>query len=77
MNRACAELKERIGINSDWPPGCSRSGSRIIINGEKHVWHHQPRKGHLELIPQKLHNASQADPGTKHAGMALWWMKFD
>ncbi|MCA9039539.1 MAG: hypothetical protein KDA65_04250, partial [Planctomycetaceae bacterium] len=73
MRKANDELR-KDGL----PPGWRIDREHVIIHGVTHVWHHDAKKGRLQLISKELHDAAQGkgfDTGTgpgNHVGLALW-----
>ena len=72
LRAATAELKSRNG--GALPNGyVSANGNRAIdINGVRHTWHHDVKKGRMQLVPQELHQQT-TQGGWNHVGQASWY----
>ncbi len=57
------------------PNGYTDLGNgQISVDGVIHTWHHDHKKGVMQLIPTELHQNSQNSDfgGGTHIGMSLW-----
>jgi hypothetical protein len=72
---ATSKLKSDIAQGKLSGRGYTFDGNQVSINSVKMTWHHDIKKGRMQLVTTELHEATQKNGlgGFKHIGMAYWW----
>ena len=72
LSDATREVEKRNGgsLPSGWVR--ANSGRNIDINGVRHTWHHDVKRGRMQLVPMTLHNAAKSKGFPGHVGQKRW-----